>query len=95
MLMITKNFCYIHKPYVYVIMIVNAVCKIFTVQLKGNIALACYCLARFSKTIHSILDTHQRSFAVYRVLNHSNQPRDLFIDNSLENYHSRDDLITA
>ena len=38
-----------------------------TVQLKGNVALARYCLARFSNTIHSILDTRQRSLAVYRV----------------------------
>ena len=38
------------------------------VQLKGNVALARYCLARFSKVIHSIFDTHQRSLAVYRVL---------------------------
>ena len=39
-----------------------------TVQLKRNVALARYTLARFSKTIHSILDTRQRSLAVYRVL---------------------------
>ena len=40
----------------------------YTVQLKGNVALARYTLARFSKTIHLILDTCQRSLAVYRVL---------------------------
>ena len=39
-----------------------------TVQLKGNVALACYCLTRFLKKIHSILDTRRRSLAVYRVL---------------------------
>ena len=39
-----------------------------TIQLKGNVALARYCLARFSKTIHSILNTRQRSLAVYRLL---------------------------
>ena len=38
------------------------------VQLKNNVALARYCIAHFSKTIHSILDTRQRSLAVYRVL---------------------------
>ena len=65
------------------------------VQLKGNVALAHYCLARFSNTIHLILDTRQRSLAVYRVLNHSNQLHDLSIDNLLKNYHSRDDLITV
>ena len=38
------------------------------VQLKRNVALARHTLARFSKAIHLILDTRQRSLAVYRVL---------------------------
>ena len=46
---------------------VGALCDLHTVQLKGNVALARYCLARFSKTIHLILDTRRRSLAVYRV----------------------------
>ena len=62
-----------------------------TVQLKGNVALACYCLACLSNAIHSNLETLKRPLAVYRVLNHSNQPRELSIDDSLENYNSRDD----
>ena len=33
---------------------------IYTVQLKGNIALARYCLARLSNAIHSNLETLQR-----------------------------------
>ena len=67
---------------------------IYTVQLKGNVALARYCLARLSKAIHSNLETLQRQLVVYRVLNHSNQPRELSIDNSLESYHSRHDSTT-
>ena len=62
-----------------------------TVQLKGNVALARYCLARLSNAIHSNLETLKRPLVVYRVLNHSNQPRELSIDDSLENYNSRDD----
>ena len=62
-----------------------------TVQLKGNVALARYCFARLSSAIHSNLETLQSSLIVYRVLNHSNQPRELSIDDSLENYNSRDD----
>ena len=45
-----------------------AIVVVNTVELKGNVALACYCLACFSKTIHSILDTRQRSLTVYRVI---------------------------
>ena len=59
---------------------------VHTVQLKGNVA-----LARLSNAIHSNLETLKRPLVVYRVLNHSNQPRELSIDDSLENYNSRDD----
>ena len=72
-----------------------AICTTYTVQLKGKVTLTRYCLARFSKDHPLILDTRQRSLAVYRVLNHSNQPRNLSIDNSLENCHLRDDSITT
>ena len=43
----------------------NSEAPTYTVQLKGNVALARYCLAHFSNTIHLILDTRQRSLAVY------------------------------
>ena len=65
-----------------------AIIYMYTIQLKDNVALTRYCLACFSKTIHSILDTRHRSLTVYQVLNHLNQPSDLSINNSLENYHS-------
>ena len=56
----------------------------YTVQLKGNVALARYCLACLSNAIHSNLETLQRPLVVCRVLNHLNQPRELSTDDSLE-----------
>ena len=58
--------------------------SIHTVQLKGNVTLARYCLVRLSNAIHSNLETLHRPLVVYRVLNHSNQPHELSIDDSLE-----------
>ena len=66
-----------------------------TVQLKGNVSLARYCLAHISKTIHSIPQHSSKITCYILSLNHLNQHRDLSINNLLENYHSRDDLITA
>ena len=53
----------------FIITYCHGVCiNLTTVQLKGNIAIARYCFTPFSKTIHLILDTHQRSLTVYQVL---------------------------